>query len=99
MPNLNSCIKSSQSSVTFPSVPPVCPPTTFVRNNVISKPITCRDSVIKCPRKCLRKNTVVKKNRNVVNYVREPVNNAVNCSRSTSMNSSGYCCIIILVGI
>ena len=61
MPNLNSCIKSSQSSVTFPSVPPVCPPTTFVRNNVISKPITCRDSVIKCPRKCLRKNTVVKK--------------------------------------
>ena len=61
MPNLNSCIKSSQSSVTFPSVPPVCPPTTSVRNNVISKPITCRDSVIKCPRKCLRKNTVVKK--------------------------------------
>ena len=54
MPNAKSCIKSSQSSVTDPSVPPVSL-TISVRNNLIKKPITCRDSVIKCPRKCLRK--------------------------------------------
>ena len=43
-PNVKFCIKSSQSSVTVPSVPPVCL-TTSVRNDVIKKPITCRDSV------------------------------------------------------
>ena len=59
VPNVNSCIKSSQS-VTVPSVPSLCL-TPFLQNNVIKKPITCRDSVIKPPRKCLRKSTIVKK--------------------------------------
>ena len=48
VPNAKSCIKSSQSFVTVLSVPPVCL-TTSVRNNVMKKPITCRDSVIKRP--------------------------------------------------
>ena len=38
VPNVKSCIKSSQSSVTVPSVPPVWL-TTSVRNNVIKKPM------------------------------------------------------------
>ena len=59
--------------------------------NVIKKPIICRDSVIKRPRKCLRKSTIVK-NRNAVNYVSESVNNVVNCSRSFSTSSSGFVC-------
>ena len=50
--NAKPCIKSSQSSATVPSVPTVCL-TTSVHDNVIKKPITCRDAVIKCPRKCL----------------------------------------------
>ena len=85
--NAKPCIKSSQSSVTVPSVPPVCL-TTSVHDNVIKKPITCRDSVIKRPRKCLRKSTIVK-NRNAVNYVNESVNNVVNCSRSFPASSGG----------
>ena len=56
VPHVKSCIKSSQSSVNVPSVPPVCQ-TTSVHNNVIKKPITCRDSVIKHPRKSLHKNS------------------------------------------
>ena len=59
--------------------------------NVIKKPIICRDSVIKRPRKCLRKSTIVK-NRNAVNYVSESVNNVVNCSRSFPTSSSGFVC-------
>ena len=86
-PVANPCIKSSQSSVTVPSVPPVCP-TTSVHDNVIKKPITCHDSVIKRPRKCLRKSTIVK-NRNAVNYVSESVN-VVNCSLSFPTSSSGF---------
>ena len=43
VPNVKSCIKSNQSSVTVPSALPVCL-TTTVHNNVIKKPITCRDS-------------------------------------------------------
>ena len=85
--NLDFYIKSSLLSVTVPSVPPVCAPTTSVRNNVICNSITCCDTVITCPRKSLCKITIVK-NRNVVNYVSEPINNVVNCSRSTSMSSS-----------
>ena len=65
--NAKPCIKSSQSSVTVPSVPPVCRATS-VHDNVIKKPITCCDPVIKRPRKCLRKSTIVK-NRNAMNYV------------------------------
>ena len=49
VPNAKPYIKSSQSSVIVPSVPSVCL-TTSVHNNVIKKPITCRDSVIKAPR-------------------------------------------------
>ena len=52
VPNAKPCIKSSQSSVTVPSVPPVCRATS-VHDNVIKKPITCCDPVIKRPRKCL----------------------------------------------
>ena len=59
VPNAKPCIKSSQSSVTVPSVPPACL-TTSMYDNVIKKPITCRDSVIKLPCKCLCKSTVVK---------------------------------------
>ena len=87
VPNANPCIRSSQSSVTVPSVPAVCL-TTSLHDNVIKKPITCRDSVIKRPRKCLRKSTIVK-NRNTVNYVSESVN-VVNCSRSFPTSSSGF---------
>ena len=83
-------IKSSQSSVTVPSVPPVYL-TISVHNNVIKKPITCRDSVVKSPRKCLCKSTIVK-NRNAVNYVSESVNNVVKCSRFTSRSPSGFLC-------
>ena len=86
--NAKPCIKSSQSSVTVPSVPPVCR-TTSVHDNVIKKPITCCDPVIKRPRKCLRKSTIVK-NCNAVNYVSESVNNVVNCSRSFPTSSSGF---------
>ena len=46
VPNVKSCITSSQSSVTVPSVPPAWLPI-CVRNNVIKKAITCRDSVMK----------------------------------------------------
>ena len=59
VPDINSSIKSSQSLFTFPSASHVCL-TTSVHNNVIKKPITCRDSVIKRPRKRLRKSTIVK---------------------------------------
>ena len=90
VPNAKPCIKSSQSSVTVPSVPPVCL-TTSVHDNVTKKTITCRDSVIKRPRKCLCKSTIVK-NRNVVNYVSESVNNVVSCSRSFPTSSSGFVC-------
>ena len=89
-PNLKSCIKSSHPSVTVPSVLPIYL-TTSVCNNVIKKPITCCDSVIKRPHKCPCKNTIVK-NRNTVNYVCEPANNAVNCSRSFSTSSSVFVC-------
>ena len=58
-PNIKSYTKSSQSPVTVSSVPHVCL-TTSVHNNVIKKPITCPNSVIKRPRKCLRKSTIVK---------------------------------------
>ena len=85
-----SCINSSQSSATVSSVPPVCLRTS-VHNNVTKKPITCRDSVIKRPCKCLRKSTIVK-NCNAVSYDSESVNNAVNCSRSFSTSSSGFVC-------
>ena len=90
VPNVKSCVKVNQTSVTVPSVPPVCL-TTSVHNNEIKKTITCRDSVIKGPCKCLRKSTIVK-NRNTVNYVSESVNNVVNCSRSfsTSSSTSGF---------
>ena len=84
--NAKPCIKSSQSFVTVPSVPPVC--RTSVHDNVIKKPITCHDPVIKRPRKCLHKSTVVK-NRNAVNFVSESVN-AVNCSRLFPTSSSGF---------
>ena len=50
VPNVKSCIKSSHSSVTVPSVPTVCL-TTSVHNNVNKKTVTCRDSVTKRPRK------------------------------------------------
>ena len=61
----------------------------IVHDNVIKKPTTCRDSVMKRPRKCLRESTIVK-NRNAVNYVSESVNNVVNCSRSFPTSSSGF---------
>ena len=63
--NVKSCINSNQSSVTVPSVRPVCLATS-VHDNVIKKPITCRDSIIKRGRKCLCKSTIVK-NGNAVN--------------------------------
>ena len=90
VPNAKPCIKSSQSSVTVPSVPPVYL-TTSVHGTVIKKPITCRDSVIKRPHKCLPKRTIVK-NRNAVNYVSESVNNVVNCGRSFPTSSTGFVC-------
>ena len=86
--NAKPCIKPSQSSLTVPSVPPVCL-TTSVHDNVIKKPITCRDPIIKRSCKCLCKSTIVK-NRNAVNYVSEYVNNVVNCSRSFPTSSSGF---------
>ena len=89
VPNAKPCIKSSQSSVTVPSVPPVC--LTASVHNVIKKPITCCDSVIKCPPKCFHKSTIVK-NHNAVNYVSESVNNVVNCSHSFPTSSSGFVC-------
>ena len=88
VPNAKPCIKSSQSSVTVPSVPPVCL-TTSVHDHVIKKPITCHDSIIERPHKCLCKSTTVK-NRNAMNYVSECVNNVVNCSRSFPTSSSGF---------
>ena len=88
MPNVKSSI--NQSSVTVSSVPPACV-ITFVRNNVIKKPVTCRDSVMKRPRKCLRKSTIAK-NCKAVNYVSEPANNVANCSGSFSTSSSGFVC-------
>ena len=90
VPNAKPSIKSSQSSVTVPSVPPVYL-TTSVHDTVIKKPITCRDSVIKRPHKCLPKSTIVK-NRNAVNYVSESVNNVVNCGRSFPTSSTGFVC-------
>ena len=90
VPNAKPCIKSSQSSVIVPSVPPVCL-TISVYDSVIKKAITCRDSVIKCPRKCLHKSAIIK-NCNAVNYVRESVDNVVNCSRSFPSSSSGFVC-------
>ena len=54
--NVKSSINFSQSSVTVASVPTLCL-TTSVHNNVIKKPITCRDSVIKRPCKSLHKNS------------------------------------------
>ena len=90
VPNVKSCIKSSLSSVTVPSVPSVCL-TTSVHNNVIKKPLTCCDSTIKHPRKCLHKRTILK-NRNTVNYVSKSVNNVFNCSCYFSASSSGFVC-------
>ena len=90
VPNAKPCIKSSQSSVTVPSVPPVCL-TTSVHDNVIKKPITFCDSVIKRPLKCLCKSTIVK-SCNPVNYVSESFNNVVNCSCSFPTRSSGFVC-------
>ena len=84
-----SYIKSSQSFVLFLSGPTVSPPTTSVRNNVTSKSITCGDSITQCPGKCLCKSSIVK-NKNVVNFVNESINNVVNCSYSTSMSSRGF---------
>ena len=89
VPNVNSCIKSSHSTFTVPSIPPVC--LTTVHNNVIKKPITCRDFIIKHPRKYPRKSTIIK-NLNAVNYVSEPVNNVVNCICSFSTSSSIFVC-------
>ena len=88
--NVKSSINFSQSSVTVASVPTVCL-TTSVHNNVIKKPIICRDSVIKRLRKCLRRSTIVKICK-AVNYVSKSVNNVVNCSRSFSTSSSGFIC-------
>ena len=90
IPNVKSCIKSSQSSLTVLSIPPVCL-TTSAYNNVNKKPITCCNSVIKHPRKCLPKNTIVK-TLNAVNYVCESVDNGVNCSHYFSTSSSGFVC-------
>ena len=78
VPNVKSCMKSSQSSATVPSVPPVWL-TTSVRNNVIKKPIACRDSEIK-------------RHRKAVNYVSKLSSNVVNCYRSFSTSSSGFVC-------
>ena len=86
--NAKPFIKSSQSSVTVLSVPPVCQATS-VHDNVIKKPITCCDPIIKRPCKCLCKSTIVK-NRNAVNYVSESVINVVNCSHSFPSSSSGF---------
>ena len=61
---------------------------------MIKKPITCCDSVIKCPRNCLRKSTIVK-NSNAANYVNESVNNVVNCSCSFFTSSSGFVCQLV----
>ena len=80
-------------SITVPSVPPVCL-TTSVRNNVTKKLITYRDTVIKPPRNCLHKGAIVK-NCNAVNYFSEPVNNALNCSRSFSTSSSDFVCQLV----
>ena len=77
---LKSCIKSRQSSLTFSSVPPLCSPTTSVRNIVISKTVICHDSLIKCPHKCLGRSTIVK-NRNAVKYVSEFVPNVYKVAR------------------
>ena len=93
VPNVKSCIKSIQLSVTVPSAPLVWLATS-VRNNVIKKPISCCDSVIKRHCKCRRKSTIVK-SRKAVNYVSEPVNNAVNYSRSFSTSSSGFVCQLV----
>ena len=90
VPNAKLCIEPSQSYVTVPSVPPLCL-TTSLHDNVIKKPITCRDSVIKCPRKCLRESTIIK-NRNAVNYFSESVNNVLNCSCSFPTSFSGFVC-------
>ena len=78
VPNVKSCMKSSQSSATVPSVPPVWL-TTSVRNNVIKKPIACRDSEIK-------------RHRKAANYVSKLSSNVVNCYRSFSTSSSGFVC-------
>ena len=86
--NVKSCIKSSLSSVTVPSVPSVCL-TTSVHNNIIKKPLTCCDSTIKHPRKCLHKRTILK-NLNTVNYVSKSVNNDFNCTCCFSASSSGF---------
>ena len=83
-PNIKSYTKSSQSPVTVSSNPHVCL-TTSVHNNVIKKPITFRDSVIKRPGKCLRKKIAV-------NHVSKSVNKVVNCSRSFSSSSSAFVC-------
>ena len=61
---------------------------------MIKKPITCCDSVIKCPRNCLRKSTIVK-NSNAANYVNESVNNVVNCSCSFFTSASGFVCQLV----
>ena len=55
VPNKKSCVKSCHSSATVPSVSPVFLRTS-VHYHVIKKPITCHDSIIKCP----DKSTVVK---------------------------------------
>ena len=90
VPNAKPCLMSGQSSVTVPSVPPVCL-TTSVHDNVIKKPITFHDSIIKCSFKCLCKSTIVK-SCNPVNYVSQSFNNVVNCSCSFPTSSSGFVC-------
>ena len=80
---------SSQSSVAVRSIQSLYPRPTSVRNNGISTPITCCDSIIKCPCKCLLMSTIIK-NHKIENSVSEPADTAVNCSCSTSMSSSGF---------
>ena len=55
------------------------------------KPITCWDSVIKHPCKCLRK-SIIAKNCNAVNYVSKSVNSDVNCICYFSQSSDGFVC-------
>ena len=90
VPNIMSCIKSSRSSITVRSVLPLFLKTSL-HSNVIKKPITCCDSVIKRACKCLRNSTIVT-NPDAVTYDSESVNNVVICSSSFSTSPSGFVC-------
>ena len=95
--NVSSYIKSSHSYVTLPFVPPVRQKT-FVRNNVIKKPITCRDSVIQRPRKCPRKSTIVKNSNAVVCFnksIHKHISSSVNNKSSPSVHASATFCTIV----